>query len=96
MKSWKSTIKLLQISDWKSTWEWATGDGYLACDVVDESFHTWFHTERMLTRQQLGIAVAIQADGTRQQLIKLLHFCWKVLIQIQNLLLISLAIQFTE
>ena len=47
---------------------------YLACDVVDQSLHTWFHTERMLTWQQLGVTVAVQADGTCQQLIKLLHF----------------------
>ena len=47
---------------------------YLTCDVVDESLHTWLHAERVLTWQQLRIAVAIQADGTRQQLVKLLHF----------------------
>lgn len=47
---------------------------YLSGDIVDQPLHAGLHTERMLAWQKLGIPVAVQADGTRQQLIKLFHF----------------------
>jgi hypothetical protein len=55
--SWNVASKLSSLEHF----EWTD----LTSDVVDQPFHAGLHTKRVLTWQQFGVAVAIQADGAR-------------------------------
>lgn len=46
---------------------------YLSPYVIYKTVHTWFHTETVLTWQQLWVSEPVQADAARQQRLKLLH-----------------------
>lgn len=46
---------------------------YLSAHVVDQAFQAGLHAEAMLAWQQLGVPVAVQANGAGQQLLELLH-----------------------
>lgn len=46
---------------------------HLSPDVVHQAVHARLHAEGVLTWQQLRVPVPVQADRTRQQLLKLLH-----------------------
>ena len=48
-------------------------NSHLSADVVHEPVHAGLHAERVLAWQQLGVAVAVETDRARQELLELLH-----------------------
>lgn len=48
-------------------------DNHLSPDVVHQAVHARLHAEGVLTWQQLRVPVPVQADRTRQKLLKLFH-----------------------